>query len=46
LKEKIKKTACPAGSLAQKKKGAVFSMKQGKIHAKRPHYFSSELKLT
>jgi len=51
--EKKKKTACPAGSLAQasdpvwtQKKGRSLLNEQGKMHANRPRYCSSELKFT
>jgi hypothetical protein len=39
---------CPSNwpGWTQKKRGAVFSMKQGKMHAKRPRYCSSELRFT
>jgi len=42
------RVTCPSKwpGWTQKQKGAVFSMKQGKMHAKRPRYCSSELKFT
>ena len=52
-KKKKKKTACPAGSLAQasdpvwtQKKERSLLNEQGKMHANRPRYCSSELKFT